>query len=82
MGASPSVDAHELLRELRRLGLSEADVGAVTAADPETVRRWLSGTTPPPAHAQRLRELHHLAAELSDSLAFCLVPPSGCAVDG
>jgi hypothetical protein len=68
MGTTLSPDVTGLMRELRSLGFTQNDIATATAADVRSVRNWQRGTAPSSTNEDRLRELHYLASELSDSL--------------
>lgn len=61
-------DVQGLMRELRGLGFTQADIAAATGADPRSARNWQRGTAPSSRNEDRLRELYYLASELADSL--------------
>jgi hypothetical protein len=68
MATGLSPDVKGLMRELRGFGFTQADIAAATDTDPRSVRNWQRGAAPSSSNEDRLRELHYIATELSDSL--------------
>lgn len=63
-----AVEAPEIVRALRRYGITQGEVGTVTGVSDRAVRGWQRSSIRPERY-DRLAELRDLVALLSDSLS-------------